>query len=197
METQVQQLPGLDWAEVFGEGGSHFADITHHYDYDQMHAACCWPSFDMVLRCEKRITSFAMPFYTKIDHLPRQARDKHREKHSKQEGSDATAIQDGQLLHYCIGAKTHYLFPQVSILERPICQDRLGTNIRKHSKKTRFCFCFCFCFCFQGRPGRCDVSIRSDATCRPPLHGRVAQRRDVRHVVPTPYHIWCLKTKLG
>jgi len=60
--------------------------------------------------------------------LPRQARDKHRENSKKARFAAATASQVSETRHCS----------PLSLYKTTICQDRLGTSIRKISKKLRF-----------------------------------------------------------
>ena len=51
MSTEVHGLD-FDWDGIYGEGGSHLAELTHHYDYDRMHLVNRkWSGYDLTLGC--------------------------------------------------------------------------------------------------------------------------------------------------
>ena len=43
------QWQHLDFDRVCGEGGSLMAELTQNYEYERMHVACKWLSFDWVV----------------------------------------------------------------------------------------------------------------------------------------------------
>jgi len=67
---------------------------------------------------EKRIISFAMPFYTKSDLLPRQARDRHTESSTQKEMILSQAHLDDPKMVRKTHLLRHFILKMMAILPR-------------------------------------------------------------------------------